>query len=142
MTKELNKRLGITTALSTAYHPQMDGESEQVNQEIKTFLRIYCGNNLGTWSGQLAMAEFAHNQTKHSARNASPFFLIMGYNPVAIPHVTKHSNIPTVQEQLEALKAARSEALATHKLAQQRMIKRSSRGFTPFKVGEKVWLDS
>ena len=39
---ELLKLLGIKSALSTAYHPQTDGTTERVNQEIKAYLSIYC----------------------------------------------------------------------------------------------------
>jgi hypothetical protein len=35
-------RLGVNLALSTAYHSQTDGTTEQVNQEIKAYLAIYC----------------------------------------------------------------------------------------------------
>ena len=45
---KLLKLLGITSALLMAYHPQMDGATEQVNQEIEVYLTIYC-----TWNGSL-----------------------------------------------------------------------------------------
>src|SRR5580693_6762016 len=41
--------LGITSAMSTAFHPQMDGESEHVNQEIEGYLRTECGHDLHSW---------------------------------------------------------------------------------------------
>ena len=40
--KELLKLQGIKSALSTAYHPQTDGTTEWVNQEIEAYLSIYC----------------------------------------------------------------------------------------------------
>ena len=40
-TKELNKLLGIETKLSTAFHPQTDGQTERVNQELEQYLRLY-----------------------------------------------------------------------------------------------------
>ena len=39
--KELNKMLGIETRLSTAFHPQMDGQTEQINQELERYLRFF-----------------------------------------------------------------------------------------------------
>jgi transposase InsO family protein len=48
--RELLKLLGITSSLSTAYHPQSDGATEQVNQEIKAYLSIYCVSNPENWS--------------------------------------------------------------------------------------------
>src|SRR5271163_3338799 len=43
--RELLKQLGITSALTTAYHPQSDGATERVNQEIETYLSIYCSSH-------------------------------------------------------------------------------------------------
>jgi len=41
LTKELNKMLGIETKLSTAYHPQTDGQTERTNQELEQYLQMY-----------------------------------------------------------------------------------------------------
>ena len=40
--QELLKLLNITSSLSTAYHPQTDGATKQVDQEIEAYLLIYC----------------------------------------------------------------------------------------------------
>ena len=60
-TKELGRILQYDLALSTAYHPQTDRETERVNQEIETYLRIFCGNKPTTWTESITHAEFAHN---------------------------------------------------------------------------------
>ena len=41
MMRELNNLLGIQTKLSTAYHPQTDGQTERINQELEQYLRIF-----------------------------------------------------------------------------------------------------
>jgi len=41
MIKEMNNLLGIQTKLSTAYHPQTDGQTERINQELEQYLRIF-----------------------------------------------------------------------------------------------------
>ena len=41
MMKELNNLLGIQTKLSTAYHPQTDGQIERINQELEQYLRVF-----------------------------------------------------------------------------------------------------
>ena len=39
--KELNSIMGIDTKLSTAYHPQTDGQMERMNQELEQYLRMF-----------------------------------------------------------------------------------------------------
>ena len=42
--KELNRMLGIKTKLSTVFHPQMDGQTEHMNQELEQYLRFFIEN--------------------------------------------------------------------------------------------------
>ena len=59
--KELLKILGIKSALSTAYHPQTNGTTEQTNQEIEAYLSIYCTSYPEDWPKALHIMEFTHN---------------------------------------------------------------------------------
>jgi transposase InsO family protein len=59
--RELMKKLGIQTTLSTAYHPQTDGTTEHFNQEIEAYLSIYCTSHPEDWVDTLPMVEFTHN---------------------------------------------------------------------------------
>jgi Integrase zinc binding domain/Integrase core domain len=59
-------RLGVNSVLSTAYHPQMDGTTEGVNQEIEAYLAIYCHSHPETWKKNLATMEFTHNNQRHA----------------------------------------------------------------------------
>jgi hypothetical protein len=59
--QEIGKQLRIDHRMSTAYHPQTDGETERVNQELETYLRIFCVNEPHSWKNMLPLAEFAHN---------------------------------------------------------------------------------
>jgi hypothetical protein len=61
VTQEFWRKLGIKQKLSTAFHPQTDGESERVNQELEQYLCI-CGNfQQDNWAMLLSIIEFAHN---------------------------------------------------------------------------------
>ena len=81
---ELLKLLGIKSALSTAYHPQTDGTTERVNQEIKAYLSIYCASHPEDWPQALHTLEFTHNNRRHADRQNTVFELMFGESPVAI----------------------------------------------------------
>jgi len=65
--EELMKALGMKRQLLTAYHPQTDGQTKRINQEIGTFLRHYVNYQQDNWTNWLAMAEFQYNDKKHTA---------------------------------------------------------------------------
>jgi transposase InsO family protein len=60
---KLLKLLEIKLNLTTAYHPQTDGATEQVNQEIKAYLSIYCSVHPTKWKNSLSMLEFTYQLT-------------------------------------------------------------------------------
>ena len=115
--KELRKLLNYNLSLSTAYHPQSNRETEQINQEIETYLQIFCGNNPTSWTDSITHAEFTHNHCPHSITSQSLFFLMMGYEPHALPSIIQNSAISAVKTRLKNMTAAQNEALAAHKLA-------------------------
>ena len=140
--RELGKLLHYDLSLSTAHHPQSDEETKRVNQEIETYLRIFCGNNPASWLESISHAEFTHNHRPDSITNQSPFYLMMGYEPRALPSVIADTSIPTVESHLKTLSAAHNEALAAHELARQVMSSCSRRGPKPCVKGDKVWLEA
>jgi Integrase core domain. len=140
--QELMKLLRIESRMSTAHHPQTDGETERVNQEIQAYLRIFCAYHQDKWSRYIATAEFCHNQATHSVTGTSPFYLLMGYNPKAIPTAFEETRVPAVEQRLQELEQARIEALAAHDLARIKMQERiKSSNPRTFKKGDKVWLE-
>ena len=64
--------------LLTIYHPQMDKQIEQINQEIGTFLRHYINYQQDNWMEWLAAAEFQYNNKKHTVTGRTPFELNFG----------------------------------------------------------------
>jgi len=71
--------------MSTTYHPQTDGQTERVNQELEQFLRATVAKEQHSWEEHLPMAAFAHNSQYNSAIKMSPFEAMYGYKPSAIP---------------------------------------------------------
>ena len=64
--RELNRILGIESKLSTAFHPQTDGQTERVNQELEQYLRMFINHRQEQWPDWLEMAEFAYNNKTYS----------------------------------------------------------------------------
>jgi hypothetical protein len=74
-------RLQITASLSTAYHPETDGQTENANAFMEQYLRKYINlaqDDLFDW---LPMAEFAANNAVNSSTQISPFFANKGFHP-------------------------------------------------------------
>ena len=65
--------LCIQTKLSTAFHTEIDGQTEQVNQTIEQYLKHYCSWKQGDWEELLPMAECAFNSAKSETTGMSPF---------------------------------------------------------------------
>ena len=57
----LSEILGIKIAASMAYHPQTDGQTERVNQEVEQFLCLFVNQRQDDWYDWLSIAEFAYN---------------------------------------------------------------------------------
>ena len=79
--RKLNKLLGIKTAASTAYHPQTDGQTERINQEIEQYLRLFVNQCQDDWYKWVSLAEFTYNNQIHSSTQTTPFMLDNGQHP-------------------------------------------------------------
>ena len=81
MMKELNNLLEIQTKLSTAYHPQTDGQMERVNQELEQYLRVFIDHRQEQWLDWLGTAESTYNNKIHATTKISPFKVNYGQDP-------------------------------------------------------------
>ena len=77
----LTKALGMKRQLSMVYHPQTDGQTDRINQEIGTFLWHYMNYQQDDWMNWLAAAEFQYNNKKHAATGRTLFELNFGRYP-------------------------------------------------------------
>jgi hypothetical protein len=139
--QELLKLLNIKLNLTAAYHPQSDGATERVNQEIKVYLSIYCMSHPEDWLHSLSTLEFTHNNRRHAEQIHSPFELIQGDNLISVPITFSHTKFLTIEEKMKQMICDKEEALAAHELARTGIVNRKQSNFTPFEKNQKVWLD-
>ena len=63
------------------YHPQTDGQTERVNQEVEQFLHLFVNQRQDDWYDWISIAKFAYNNRVHASTQVSPFMLDAGQNP-------------------------------------------------------------
>jgi len=95
--------IGTRRKLSTAYHPQTDGQTERTNRTLKTYLRIYSNTNQNNWISLLPMAQLAYNNKEAEATGRTPFYANHGRHP----HLFERT-LPTETKAAEAEEMAQS----------------------------------
>jgi hypothetical protein len=143
--KELNETLGIKTKLSTAYHPQTDGQTERVNQEIEQYLRMFINHRQDDWQEWLPLAEFAYNNKVHVSTQQTPFYLNAGQHPRMGFEPIRKSKVEAAEDFTKQMKGIHEEAKSALTKAADEMKRFADhrRSKAPkYKVGDLVWLDA
>jgi hypothetical protein len=78
--RTLWKKLGTNLAFSSAYHPQMDGQTEVVNRSLGDLLRSLVTEHHSSWDQILPQAEFAYNDSVNRSTGKVHFRLCMVHN--------------------------------------------------------------
>jgi hypothetical protein len=140
----LYKRLGIDAGLTTAYHPQANGQVERKNQEVEIYLKLFTGKCQDDWADLLPTVEFVINSRLNSATGHTPFELLYGYTPDFTIPVGRPSGIPVLDKCLQNLQVVRKDAEAALRLSKKRMQTDVEQCMKPYKfnIGEKVWLQA
>ncbi|KAL5525002.1 hypothetical protein ACEPAF_8871 [Sanghuangporus sanghuang] len=142
--RELYKLLHIEGNPSTAYHPQTDGQTERVNQELEQYLRLYVNHRQSDWADWLALAEFAHNNREHSATKLSPFFVNTGQHPSDFTGVGTTSSNLSAEEFAKHVKGIHELTQANLTQANEdmkRFYDRHAGKSIVYEMGQKVFLD-
>jgi len=106
----LSQLLKIRIAESTAYHPQTDGQTERVNQEVEQFLRLFVNQCQDDWDEWLSIAEFAYNNRVHTLMHSSPFMLNTGQHPKLSVEPLRESCLETLNDFASRMEKATEEA--------------------------------
>jgi len=137
LTKELNRMLGIKTKLSTTFHPQTDGQTERMNQEVEQYLRFFIKHRQKDWPEWLAMAEFAINNKVHIATKVSPFMANYGKEMRMGGDIRRKGKVESMMKFVERMKKVHKEAEAALRKTQEEMKRYADRGRKETEVWKK-----
>ena len=131
--KEVFEKLGTQLCLSTANHPQTDGQTERMNRVVEDILRAFVNYKQDNWDQLLPLCEFAINSSYQTSVGNTPFFLNYGLDPKSPPELLLQGGgggDHWLQDQQEALRMARDALVA----AQARQALYADRARSPSKL--------
>nr|GEX39359.1 hypothetical protein [Tanacetum cinerariifolium] len=141
--KALFAELKVNLKLSTAYHPQIDGQTEVVNRILGCYLRCMCGKNPKEWVKWLPLAEFWYNTNYHTSTKTTPYEVVYCQTPpIYVTYIPGDSRVEEVDRTLQAREEA-IKVLKFHlKRSQDRMRNQANKHRTDrqFEVGDWVYL--
>lgn len=141
--QELFKLVGTQLHLSSAYHPQSDGQTERVNQCLEMFLRCAVNDTPSQWVKWLDSAELWYNSCYHSSLKCSPFKALYGVEPnlgvlpISLSNGSTEAAV-SLQQRHDYL-----DMIKTHLASAQNKMKfyaDQQRTFRQFAVGDKVFV--
>ena len=140
---ELFTLQGVTLHLSSAYHPQTDGQTEVVNRCLEGYLRCVTGQCPHNWNSWLSLAEFWYNTNYHSSLELTPFQALYGIPPpIHVPYLPGDSPVAAVDRLLQEKEDVIQ--VLHHQLSknQQRMkqLANRHRSERQFQIGDMVFL--
>jgi len=145
---EFHKRLGTKLNMSTANHPETDGQTENVNRTLEDMIRAYVSPYHDDWDEHLVSFEFAYNDSLHPSTGYTPFYLNHGRHPLTpltlFCKLDEDNSPPSVKAYAAQLRADVQNARAAMTAAQARQAKYANqhRRDCVFEVGDKVWLSA
>jgi hypothetical protein len=135
--------LGTRLNISTAYHPQTDGQTERTNRTLEQILRAYVHPFHDNWSTLLPLVEFAYNNTEHASTTTTPFFANYGFHPSTPATVSLPNHLPAADylHNLQDVITFIKNQLELAKRRQEEQTNRHRRDLT-FAIGDQVKLDT
>ncbi|KAH0609977.1 uncharacterized protein H6S33_012523 [Morchella sextelata] len=141
----LMELLDVGIRMSTAFHPQTDGQTERVNQTLEHYLRAFCNYEPDDCAELLPLAEYAYNNSVTTATGQSPFHTNYGYNPRTNWPMEAEVVNPTSDLYAHFIRGVHDSALARLTDTREKMGKYydRKRDESPnFKIGDMVMLNA
>jgi hypothetical protein len=141
--KTLFSQLQTKLNISSAYHPQTDGQTERTHRTIEQILRSFVQNQHIEWYDYLPLAEFSYNNSRHSSTTFSPFEAIYGFTPITPPTLILTPNTKPLDliTRINDIHALITEQIKVAKVLQSHYADQNQVQHV-FKVGDKVMLDT
>ena len=136
--------LATKRRLSTAFHPQTDGQTERQNQSLEHYLRVFCNFEQDDWAMRLFLAEFVYNTSFHSATGVTPARALYGFDPrgpAGIPS-SKHApqDVPSAKERAKQLQDSRKQLITVLQHAQAQYQKWYNKTRKPLSFKKDEWV--
>uniref|UniRef100_A0A3Q2VPW7 Integrase catalytic domain-containing protein n=1 Tax=Haplochromis burtoni TaxID=8153 RepID=A0A3Q2VPW7_HAPBU len=135
--------LGARVSLSSGFHPQSNGQTERLNQELEAALRCMASQNPTSWVTFLPWVEYAHNSLTSSATGLSPFEASLGYQPPLFPEDELGLAVPSARHHLRRCQRVWLRARQALLRTKEQHTRHANRRRTPapdYQPGQKVWL--
>lgn len=145
--KTFNYYLNSRRILTSAYHPQTDGQTERQNQTLEQYLRCYCSLEQDDWALWISTAEYAYNDSLHATIKTTPFRAYIGSDPIGTiwpdmaPEGSNSHEGKNLAEKLKVVQeSCREEILKANNYS--RAYANKKRLPAPFEIGDKVLLST
>ena len=150
---ELCQQLRIDPRMSSAFHPETDGQTENANAVMEQVLRAFTNYRQDDWAKWLPAAEFEANNTTSESTRVSPFLATYGQHPrmgFEPPSGTHRPRFQVIQveaandfvENMKELQEFIREELLWAQGYQQEYANRIRSPAPDYKVGDRVWLNA
>jgi hypothetical protein len=153
--REVARILQMTVLMSTAFHPEMDGVSENSKKTVVRYLRGFATHNQANWDDYLPLAEYAYNSSVHRSTKRMPVELDLGYEPplpldliADLQLLQANESVKTLQgreffEQLQRILGVAKDELRNAQDKQTAEANKSGHPIDPaITAGAKVFLDT
>ena len=135
--------MGIHYKLSTAFHPETDGQTERTNQTLEVFLRHYVNNTQDNWVSLLPMAQLALNNHVLEIIKATPFAANYGKDPLMFYDIRPSPDAHVATSNVTGLKRLHKDIYDNITLSQARITKtryKENKNGPQLKEGDRVYL--
>jgi hypothetical protein len=150
---ELTKRLGIKASLSTAFHPQTDGQTERMNAVVEQYLRAYVSYLQDDWYDWLPLAEFTGNNSTSETTGVTPFLANSGQHPrmgyelstgIARPHYQRSQALDAnvFIDKMKEIEAHLQEEMSWAQAVYENTANSHRAPAPAYQIGDEVFIDA